>query len=384
MRIALLTLPYQLGAVGDDNVVTILGRSIQEWQCDLALELGCEKVLLVAPALTEDALDIQHQAEAGGAKFQIVPHAHRLLGQLHTDDDLLVLDPKLLAQGSRAREVLTRRRRIFALPNVADRPDFERLDKETVWAGAAWLPGGMVERLSDFGSDADPASALLRIAASLGLRRETLPTDVIGSTEWASVTSASAGREIGRTITTARLGSPSNSPGDWLAHAVARQFLIGGRQGSVVAAVGAAISLAILAGCAALLVFDMPLLTVPAAGFSWFVSRVSAHSAKVAGWNAWFTSLLSTLTMMTLVVALAYLLALEMSWAIAAFVSLMVAAWAVEATRSARFANWFRDGTVAAAYIGLAGASGHIFAGAVLAIALSIGIIWGNRFAHRS
>ncbi|MEB3414836.1 hypothetical protein VCJ71_02020 [Alteriqipengyuania sp. WL0013] len=380
MRIALLTLPVE-----EAGTVRVLGRALAEWQCEMALALGCERILLVAPALTGPALDIQHQAEAGEAKFQIVPHAHRLLGQLKTDDELLILDPALLVRGEAAREMLDTPRRIFVMPETAGESGFERLDRETLWAGAAWLPGAMLERLADLDSDAEPASALLRIAAGLGVRRQHLRDEALGKADWAALHSQQDGLEVGREITTDRLGAAPVSPGDWLAHRLVRQWLVNGQAAGRVGRIAAGIAAVLFAGAIVLLALGFALYSVPLAGLAWFAGTILAHSGKVSGWKRGAMLIVPLASLGALAAALAVILARSWTWTIAGFVTAMVVAWAIEAVRGeGSSGSWLRDGVFLAVVIGVTGALDIAFLGAAGLIALAIGAIWAARLRTRS
>lgn len=380
MRIALLTLPEETAPD-----VRVLGRPLAEWQCEMALSLGCERILLVAPALTEPALDIQHLAEAGGAKFQIVPHAHRLLGQLRTDDELLVLDPALLVRGGKAKELLETPRRIFVLPDTAADDGFERLDRETLWAGALWLPGAMVEQLADLDSDAEPGRALLRIAASRGVRRHTLREDSVGKADWIAIGTVNEGLEIGRVITTDKLGRSPDSPGDWLAHRLVRGALVGGRKAAQVGQLGLALGSLSVLSAAGLLASGFPLWSIGVAGAGYLAGRIGLHAGRVEGWKPRLAALPPAAALVIIAAALAVVIAAGWTWSVAGFVTAMVCAWSVEAVRDGGSSGaWFADGVFLALVFGISGAFGFAFGGAVLVCTLAIAAIWAARWQSRS
>lgn len=192
MRIALISL---IAPADDDprtplGVLQLAGKSLAARQLDLALRLGCERVICVAAALDRPAIALQHQAEAAGAKFNLIAGPRPLLGLVSADDELVGFADGLLPSPDEAEKALTGGKGVLVLPVEAGvAAGFERIDLNHAWAGMFAMPGRLVERLSELPSDCDTVSALLRIALQGRVPEKILPETLLTEGRWTLVES---------------------------------------------------------------------------------------------------------------------------------------------------------------------------------------------------
>lgn len=72
------------------------GASLARHQLSLVLAAGCERVVCVARDFGPDLIALQHEAERGGARFQVIPGARGLTGLVTAVDEVLVMAEGLL------------------------------------------------------------------------------------------------------------------------------------------------------------------------------------------------------------------------------------------------------------------------------------------------
>jgi hypothetical protein len=161
------------------------GRPLALRQLDFALACGCEEVLALGePGSPEIAL-LGRAARARGAVVRLVGDAHGLLGLLNTTDELLVLEAGLLPESPVAAKALSAGPGVLVLPaDAAIAAGFERVDRDRAWAGAAMIPGTLIERLAELPPDIDAPAALLRIALQARVPDRHLPHAVLEDGSW--------------------------------------------------------------------------------------------------------------------------------------------------------------------------------------------------------
>ncbi len=196
MRVALISLAERSG----DNsalplaALSLAGRSIAERQLDLALALGCERIVCITQGLDGGLIAMQHSAERAGAIFNLVSGARPLSGLVHANDELVVFAPGLLPLAQEAREILQKGQGVLVLPvDSGLEAGFERIDLNHAWAGVLIMPGRMVEQLTQLPPDCDCVSALLRIALQGRVTEKMLPENVLERRDWVRI---STGEEL--------------------------------------------------------------------------------------------------------------------------------------------------------------------------------------------
>lgn len=177
--------PARAGDPAPRAFLPVGGANLARHQLALVLAAGCERVICVARDFAPELIALQHEAERGGAQFHVVPGARGLSGLVSTADDVLILSEGLLATTGDALRLLNGPAAVFVQPAEAGIPaGFERIDLNHAAAGMMLIPGRLVERLMELPVDADPASALLRIALQAGVTQRPVPDDVRLGGRW--------------------------------------------------------------------------------------------------------------------------------------------------------------------------------------------------------
>lgn len=152
--------------------VRVGSSTVAGQQLAIALALGCERVVCVAPALTPDIVALQHRAERSGAQFHVIPGPRPLLGLVTAADEIIAFADGLFASRERARALLDAAQAVLVQPiEQGLAAGFERIDLNHAAAGAMRLPGRLVERLGELPADCDLVSSLQRIALQAGVRQ---------------------------------------------------------------------------------------------------------------------------------------------------------------------------------------------------------------------
>lgn len=185
MRTALLS-ALELTQEGQPRAFERLGgRSLLEWQVDLAKELGCSRILCLCEHDIDPLDDARRAAERLGLEFHLVPGPLQLVGQLTADQELLVIADGLVADRGLLVARLGEGRGILTLPDEAGiAAGFERIDADHAWGGVLVARARIAERLAELPPDSDAVSALLRLALQSGTRLVPLSAEVLESGDW--------------------------------------------------------------------------------------------------------------------------------------------------------------------------------------------------------
>jgi hypothetical protein len=222
LRVALLSLtePVADGAeIGQPRGLLPFGpHTVVDAQLELALSLGCERIVCLAEGIRPGIIDVQRRAEGAGAHFHLIRSSRNLPSLVKSADELLVLADGLLPLSEQGAELLAEGMGVLVLPVApALAAGFERIDLHHAWAGAMRLPGSLVEALSELPEDVDPAGALLRIALQAAIPERFLADDLLAEGRWSLVRSQQ--EAIARQTAWVRwqaLGSDPFSPSAWL------------------------------------------------------------------------------------------------------------------------------------------------------------------------
>ena len=170
MRVALLSvLDRQTGPQQVPAPFRLLaGARLVERQLDIALAAGCETIACLAQAVGREVIELQHRAEAAGARFIALHEPRKLSGMVSASDELLVMAPGVL---------------VFPEDPAVQR-GYERIDAHFAWAGVLLTRGQAVEQLAQLPDDVDTPSALLRIALQSGTRTYPLETRLLDEDIW--------------------------------------------------------------------------------------------------------------------------------------------------------------------------------------------------------
>lgn len=188
MRVAILSAMHPTGSHGEGPIrglLAVAGRSAAALQLDLALRLGCERIVCFAEGLDEGILPLLHRAEQGGASFHALASARALSGLVRAQDELFLFAEGVVPDPLAAGEMLGERSGVVALPADAGmEAGFERIDRDHAWAGMARLPGAAVERLAEMPIDVEAIPALLRLGLQSGVRLVPLPRAALTDRRW--------------------------------------------------------------------------------------------------------------------------------------------------------------------------------------------------------
>lgn len=167
--------PAVESGLGARAFLRIGGLTVARQQLALALALQCERIVCIAPALTNPIVELQHLAERAGAHFHVIPGARPLVGLVTATDELIVLADGLFASTAEACDLLSDGQSVLVQPiEQGLAAGFERIDLNHAAAGAMRLPGRLAERLGDLPADCDAVSSLQRIALQAGVRQRAI------------------------------------------------------------------------------------------------------------------------------------------------------------------------------------------------------------------
>ena len=186
MRVALLSV---LHSNADPRAVPapfrkLAGARLVERQLDLALAAGCETIACLAGTVGQEVIELQHRAEAAGARFIVMRDPHKLSGIIAAQDELLVLEAGVLPDGPALERHLAKPGVLVFPEDPAVARGYERIDAHFAWAGALLVRGNAVEQLAYLPEDVDAPSALLRIALQSGLRTHPLEMRLLDEHGW--------------------------------------------------------------------------------------------------------------------------------------------------------------------------------------------------------
>lgn len=187
MRIALIVVPEAAAAPDAGAGHRRPGPAVPLRQLDFALACGCRRVVALHDGAPDDAvaMALARAGRSRGMVVQMIDDAHGLLGRIGAADELLVQSAGLVPQAPAAVEALVSGPAILSLPADAAVPaGFERIDRDRAWAGAALLPGSLVERLAELPPDSEASAALLRIALQARVHQRPLSFTVVEEGHW--------------------------------------------------------------------------------------------------------------------------------------------------------------------------------------------------------
>ncbi|MCP5394185.1 MAG: hypothetical protein H6919_09805 [Sphingomonadaceae bacterium] len=175
------------------------GASIIARQLDVALSLGCERVVCLADGTRPSLVSLQRRAESAGARFILSPHHKALAGAVTSQDRLLVFADGVIAVQALAQVHFGKGDVILSLPADKAVPlGYERMDRERAWAGAMILRGSIVDKLNDLPPDIDCISSLLRLGLQSGVPIAAIDGEYLVSGDWSLVSEASQAEEFSR------------------------------------------------------------------------------------------------------------------------------------------------------------------------------------------
>ncbi|MFM5948605.1 MAG: hypothetical protein ACKOPM_05145 [Novosphingobium sp.] len=252
-------------------------------QAALTLALKCERVICIAPGLSQELIELQHLVEAAGASFHVVGSSRALLGLVTAVDDVIVLADGMFTSIGPIAELLEEGQAILVQPiEQGLAAGFERIDLNHASAGAMRLPGRLIERMADLPPDCDAASALLRIALQAGIRQKPIPVPGQGSLFWTIVRSDEEAHALEpQWIRQRTRGEGNLGASQWLALAGVRNFgpaLLHAGSGARMLVIAAALVALLAIGSGW---FGWVLLGLAFAGLAWVLREFAVMLARI-------------------------------------------------------------------------------------------------------
>lgn len=229
MRIALLSLIGRLDDGKGESVANtcLAGITIAQRQLDLALSLGCERIICLMRPGEDPPSSLAHAMASEDRKISAISEARGLLGLVGSSDELLVIADGLVAANSTAAAELGKGNGVLGFPvDAGIAKGFERIDLNYAWAGILMMPGSLVERLTQLPPDCDTISSLLRIALQGQVPIRNLPETLLEEGRWALIQDEGDFTEFESQWFSQHLASPRKfAPGRALAAAILRRIV---------------------------------------------------------------------------------------------------------------------------------------------------------------
>lgn len=170
----------------------VAGKSALQWQADLALDLGCDRIICVCGKNDPEIIRVQTAVESAGSEFHVVKSPHQVAALAPSSGDLIIMRDSLYVDKSAAASVIGADLSVASInvehseASVAPHR-YERIDGAHVWAGLARIPSALGNRLTDFPPDNDAISLLLRLGLQAGIKPAEIEPSWLIDKEWAVV-----------------------------------------------------------------------------------------------------------------------------------------------------------------------------------------------------
>lgn len=222
------------------------GMTVASQQLALALALHCERVICLAQGMRPELIELQHAAEAAGARFHVIGGPRALLGLVTAADELVVLGDGLFTSTGDAAALLEQGQAVLVQPvEQGLAAGFERIDLNHAAAGAMRIPGRLVEQIAELPPECDAASALQRLALQAGVRQRPIASAITEQVFWVLLASEQQAHALEPQWVRQRTGADTPlGPSRALALAAVRRFgpaLLHAGSGAGHVAIGAAL-----------------------------------------------------------------------------------------------------------------------------------------------
>ena len=172
------------------SFVRLGGRTLVQHQLDIALAVGCERLICIVRSLEPEVIALQQRAELAGVLFNTVMAPRYLSALVTAQDDVVVIYEGLLADPERAQVLIELGAGVFVQPiETGLAAGFERIDINHASAGLLRIPGRLIEALVQLSPDCDVPSSLTRIALQAGLAKREVPAAACSGMGWQMITS---------------------------------------------------------------------------------------------------------------------------------------------------------------------------------------------------
>lgn len=252
--------------------------SVARHQLSLALTIDCQRIVCIAPGMSPELLQLQHDSERAGARFNIVTGAHGLAALVTANDDVLLIGDGLLAPIDAATGLLESSHAVLVQPIESGLAlGFERIDLNYASAGLMRVPGRLLERLNELPADCDVESALTRIALQAGVAQRQVPADARDGLRWRLVSNEGEAHAAEASWIALHLdGEGPLTPGPALARFAVRSFgpaILHAGSGGNMLAFGAWVGTLLALGLAW---FGFTVTALVLWSFSWILRRIAS------------------------------------------------------------------------------------------------------------
>jgi hypothetical protein len=157
----------------------LAGRSLVEYQADLALRAGADHVILLVERVPAALAEAAERLRRRGLRIGIARGVADAIGRLHPEERiLLITDGAVVAQEAADMLAAQPGPALLTVPDVAEHAAFERIDATQRWAGFALLDKASLEATARMLGDWDLSSTLLRrLVQSGAVRIDALASD---------------------------------------------------------------------------------------------------------------------------------------------------------------------------------------------------------------
>lgn len=253
------------------SFVRLGGRPLVQHQLDIALAVGCERLICIVRSLDPEVIAVQQRAERAGVLFHTVTAPRDLSALITAQDDVVVIYEGLLADPSSASDLVEQGPGVMVQPiETGLGAGFERIDINHAAAGLLRIPGRLIESLVQVPADCDVPSTLTRIALQAGVAKREVPGAARSGMGWQMITSEEQAHAI--------------EP-EWIAHKLGNARLVSpGRRLVRIAILGFASSL-LHAGNASLTLIAATLAVLAMAlGSAWFGWAAAGFVLAALAW----------------------------------------------------------------------------------------------------
>lgn len=160
------------------------GRSVLEWQIDIALDAGCQRVICLTERNWPQLEPIRHALERKGLQFHAISTPAQLVGLLSADQEILAIGDGVVLDRELARQALGRGRMVATVPaDPAINAGFERIDGQNAWGGLLLTRAQVAEKLAEMPADSNVISLMIRLALQGGTPLATLGDNALANGE---------------------------------------------------------------------------------------------------------------------------------------------------------------------------------------------------------
>lgn len=310
----------------------LAGRSVLEWQIDLALALGCERIICLCQSQSSDfVIGEQRRVEGQGLSFHAVRNHLQMVSLIRADDQIfvqlggLIVEQLGIIAALKSQEnldnVILALRSDHALSST-NPDDFQRIDMDRHWGGIAVLPGECALALKEMPEDGDAVSLLLRLGLQARVPCNNVPAAMLDNDRWILAGNREAMEQRGRALIAASLPLTTwIGPGVALAGSVVR--LSANRWLSQGGEISAGIAIAGMLAATGLAAFGLGVAGLGVAAISAFAASLAKSAGSLRQGLAARSSLPGIILWLNIIIAV-------MATGVLIFASLGTTNWQVD------------------------------------------------------